>query len=191
MRSLAPDELPARLEEIAGLRVSVFRDYPYRYDGSPAYERDYLAGYAASRDAVVVVAEDDGVLIGASTGLPLADADAAFREPFERHGPAPEEVFYFGESVLLPPYRGRGLGHRFFDARERHAARLGYPVTAFCAVDRPERDPLRPPDYRPLDGFWRKRGYLRRGELQAVFEWKEIGDRVETPHTLTFWLRTR
>jgi len=98
-------------------------------------------------------------------------------------------VLYFGESLLLPEYRGRGIGHRFFDLREQHAGKLGLPLTAFCAVDRPPDHPKRPDDYRPLDGFWTSRGYVKRAGLRAVFDWKEIGASVESPHSLTFWLR--
>ena len=188
---LTGSAIAPRIPELATLRVTVFRDYPYLYDGSDAYERDYLAGYAASDRALVVLAVDGERAIGCSTGLPLLDADPEFRAPFERHGPDPAGVFYFGESVLLAEYRGLGLGHRFFDAREAHAEALGFAVTAFCAVERRPDDPRRPPDYRPLDEFWHKRGYRRRPELKAHFDWKEVDRPGEQPHTLGFWLKSR
>jgi GNAT superfamily N-acetyltransferase len=189
LRNLAPSEIPARLDELAALRVAVFAEYPYRYEGSADYERAYLAGYARSQGAIVVIAAHDGEVVGASTGLPLVDADPAFRAAFDHAGVHDADVFYFGESVLLPDYRGQGIGRRFFDERERHAARLGFARTAFCAVDRPADDPNRPPDYRPLDGFWQRRGYRRRSDLVAEFDWREIGEAQERTHRLTFWLR--
>src|SRR3712207_8363574 len=60
----------------------------------------------------------------------------------------PEAVYYFGESVLLPAYRRRGIGHAFFDAREQAALEYGFRIAAFCAVERPADDPRMPPDYR-------------------------------------------
>lgn len=181
------------LDEVATLRTTVFRDYPYLYDGSAAYEREYLSIYRDCPESItLLVVDEDGddeTVVGASTGLPLSAADAAFRVPFEAAGIDPGRVFYFGESVLLPEYRGQGIGHGFFDLREDHAARLGLPVTTFCAVDRPADHPKRPPDCRPLDDFWQKRGYRKHPDLQATFEWKELGDAQETPHALTFWLR--
>jgi len=181
------------LDEVAALRNTVFRDYPYLYDGSTAYEREYLQTYLECPDSIVLLVidedGDDETVVGASTGLPMTAADAAFRAPFEAAGIDPARVFYFGESVLLPDYRGQGLGHGFFDLREDHAAKLGLSITTFCAVDRPADHPKRPTDYRPLDPFWTARGYVKRPDLQAVFDWKELGRAEETPHTLTFWLR--
>lgn len=181
------------LDEVASLRVTVFRDFPYLYDGSAAYERAYLKTYLDCPQSVtLLVIDEDGddeTVVGASTGLPMAAADPAFRVPFEAAGIDPAQVFYFGESVLLPEYRGHGIGHGFFDLREEHAQKLGLPITTFCAVDRPADHPKRPADYRPLDAFWRKRGYLERSDLQASFDWKDVGNTEETPHTLTFWLR--
>ena len=121
------------LDELAELRIRIFRDYPYLSHGSAEYERDYLDRYARSKQSVVVLAMEYNRLIGAATGLPLSDADPEFVAPFERHGPPPEQVFYFGESVLLPAYRGEGVGHRFFDLRELYAQDFGYSLTAFCA----------------------------------------------------------
>jgi len=83
------------LEGVAELRIAVFREFPYLYDGDPAYEREYLRVYAASEKSVIVLALDDGRIVGASTGLPLAESDADFRRPFERAGYPVEEVFYF------------------------------------------------------------------------------------------------
>ncbi len=99
------------LEALADLRIRVFRDYPYLYDGDPAYEADYLQRYADNPRSLFVLALDGERLVGASTAQPLADELDEFRAPFERAGYRIEDVFYYGESVLLPDYRGGGLGH--------------------------------------------------------------------------------
>src|SRR5690606_11697829 len=145
-----PDITPW-LDEVARLRVPVFRDWPYLYDGDPdsGYERQYLQPDVESRGSALAPALDEGRVVGASTGLPLLDDAEAFAEPLQHAGLPAEEVFYFGESVLLPAYRGLGVGHAFFDEREAHARRLGrFRFTAFCAVDRDPDDPRRPPGYR-------------------------------------------
>ncbi len=195
IRTAIGRDLAPWLDEVAKLRTSVFRDFPYLYDGSAEYEREYLSIYRDCPDSItLLVVDEDGddeTVVGASTGLPMTAADAAFRAPFDAAGIDTARVFYFGESVLLAEYRGRGLGHGFFDLREDHARKLGLPITTFCAVDRAADHPNRPADYRPLDPFWTARGYVKRPDLQAVFDWKELGAAEETPHTLTFWLRSR
>ncbi len=183
-----PELLPV-LDYVARLRIAVFSEWPYLYQGSLAYERDYLAAYAATPDAVCVVARAGDDVVGASTGLPLLDAGPAFRQPFAQVGLDPARVFYFGESVLLPAWRGRGIGHAFFDARQAHARALGrFTLTAFCAVDRDADDPRRPSGHRDNDRFWRKRGYARQPGMAMHLCWNETG-RGEVPHSLTFWTR--
>ena len=183
-----PDIVPW-LEDAARLRISVFREWPYLYEGSFEYERDYLASYAKSKDSLFVLALDGGKVVGASTGLPLAEAAPAFAKPFAERGMPIGSVFYFGESVLLPEYRGRSIGHAFFDHRETHARALGrFQWTTFCAVDRETEDVRRPEDYRPNDAFWHKRGYRRSAGMTMHLPWEEIG-RGEVVHPLTFWLR--
>lgn len=178
------------LDDLARLRIAVFRDYPYLYEGDPAYEREYLAAYARSPRSVFVLALDGGQVIGASTGIPLLDDQPAFHEPFRERGYALDKVFYFGESVLLREYRGHGLGHRFFDEREAHARRLGgFELTAFCSVEHAADDPRKPEGYRPNDAFWSKRGYRRQDDMFCKLEWKELGEAAASPHVLRFWLR--
>ena len=182
-------EISARLDDVARLRIGVFRDWPYLYEGSFEYEREYLAAYARSKDSLFVLAFEDGEVVGASTGLPLADDTPEFRKPFVECGIPVESVFYFGESVLLPEYRGRGIGHAFFDRREAHARALErFRWAAFCSVDREDDDSRRPLEYRPNDAFWHKRGYRRHAGMTMHLPWKEA-DRGEVIHPLTFWLR--
>lgn len=183
-------ELRAHLPAVAALRITVFREYPYLYEGDNEYEVRYLRTYANSPDSVVVLAFDGDRVIGASTALPLRHETDEVRQPFLDFGVDPNRVFYLGESVLLPEYRGRGIGSRFFDAREHHAEQLGgFDYYAFCAVERPQDDPRRPLDYRPLHGFWNRRGYVREPRLYTYFSWREFGESQESPKPMVFWLK--
>ena len=150
VRSLTGADLVAALPALARLRMIVFRDWPYLYDGSLAYEEEYLAKFAAAKGAVCIAAYDGEEIVGASTGQPMAETDAEFIEPFEKAGYEIARVFYCEESVLLASHRGHGLGHAFFDGREAHARRLGgFTYSTFCRVVRPDDHPLKPKDYRP------------------------------------------
>jgi len=187
--TLSGEAIGPMLPALARLRITVFRDWPYLYDGDAAYEERYLASYAASPGAAVVVALEGAEPVGAATCQPMAEATEEVQGAFRRHGLDPARFCYFGESVLLPAWRGRGIGIGFFQAREAHARRLGLSAAAFCAVVRNPHDPRRPTDYQPLDAFWRRRGYAPRPDIACVFHWKEVGDDRETPHTLSFWLK--
>ena len=188
-RSLRGAALDAALEDVARLRIEVFRDWPYLYDGDPAYEARYLQAYRDSPDALVVGAFDGTRLVGAATGAPMEDHADDFAAAFTDCEIPTRSIFYCAESVLLPAYRGRGLGHAFFDAREAHARALGRSHAAFCSVIRPVDHPLRPADYRPLDGFWRKRGYKELPGAIAHFAWKDVDQAEESAHALQFWFR--
>jgi Acetyltransferase (GNAT) family. len=189
IEALTGDALADALPGLARLRISVFRAWPYLYDGDAAYEERYLRAYAESPGAVVVGCFDGPRLVGAATAAPMEDHAAEFAEPFRARGHALEEILYCGESVLEPAYRGRGVGHAFFDRREAHGRALGRRFSCFCAVIRAEADPRKPPDYAPLDPFWRKRGYEPLEGAQASYAWREVGADAETDHAMRFWIR--
>lgn len=178
------------LPTLAALRLRVFRDWPYLYDGDADYEANYLKTYSRSAHSLFVLAFVGDEVVGCATSIPLRDASVDCQAPFLAAGMDIEAGYYFGESVLDKRYRGRGLGHRFFDAREAHAHSLPHVrYTAFCAVQRATDDPRRPPDYRPLDRFWTSRGYVRRADLATRFDWKELGDDQPVSNTMVFWMR--
>ncbi|HRO15448.1 MAG TPA: GNAT family N-acetyltransferase [Paracoccus sp. (in: a-proteobacteria)] len=188
VRSLTGAQVADVLDDLARLRIAVFRDWPYLYDGDEAYERDYLRAHA-SPGAVVVAAWEGDRMIGAATGAPMEDHAGDFAAAFADRPERLEDIFYCAESVLLPEYRGRGLGHAFFDGREAQGRALGRRYSAFCSVIRPEDHPARPPDYRPLDDFWRKRGYVPLPGVVAQFRWRDLSEAEETAKSLQFWMK--
>lgn len=178
------------IDDLARLRIAVFRAFPYLYEGSLDYEKTYVATYARSPGSVFVLAIDGGKVVGAATGIPMADETAAFKAPFAAAGYDASRIFYFGESVLMPHYRGRGIGVRFFEEREAHARRLGgLDFCAFCAVDRAVDHPSRPRDYTPLDTFWNRRGFVHHPALKTEYAWRDVGAAQETAKPMSFWLK--
>ena len=182
--------LARHIPDLARLRIQVFREFPYLYDGDMDYEQDYLRGYTKCPTAVMVIAFAGDQVVGASSGMALRDECEEFKRPFVEHGHDLDKIFYCAESVLDTRWRGRGLGHRFFDEREAHARELGgIERFTFCAVNRPENHPRRPADYRPLNDFWTKRGYRHHPELTTEFIWKDLDETAPSPKQLTYWLK--
>lgn len=189
VRPLTGTALQAALPDLARLRITVFAAWPYLYAGTEEYEREYLAEFTASPDAVLVAAYDGARIVGAATASPLVAQDAYIREPFAAAGIDPAGVFYFGESVLLSDYRGQGIGHSFFDHREAAARAWGAAYASFCAVVRPPDHPARPADYVPLDAFWTRRSYAPVPGLVGSFAWQDHGEMEESDKPMQYWMR--
>lgn len=189
VRPLTGGEIDAAIDDLARLRIGVFAAYPYLYDGDAAYEANYLHEFVAAPDAVLVAAFDGTRIIGAATASPMDASKQLFRAPFEERGIDTATLFYFGESVLLPEFRGHGIGHAFFDHREAHARASGATAAHFAAVIRPDAHPNQPADYFPLDGFWRRRGYTPLPGFVTELAWKEHGDARESLKPMQYWLR--
>ena len=187
VRRLSREEARARFDDLARLRIEVFHDFPYLYEGDFDYERRYLATYMQSPGAVVIGALDGDRLVGAATASPLADHFEEFAAPFVAQRLDVSEFFYFGESVLKRDWRGQGIGVRFFEEREQAARDAGFARCVFSVVSRPADHPLRPDDYMPLDGFWSRRGYARIAGLTTGFSWQDLGETQETIKPMEFW----
>jgi predicted amidohydrolase/GNAT superfamily N-acetyltransferase len=182
--------IAAHVDELARLRIEVFREFPYLYDGDEEYERKYLQTYVNSPRSLAVLVYDGVELIGASTGLPMQDETAEFQRPFVERGYDVAKVFYCGESVLRGAYRGRGIYKHLFQAREQHAAGLpGIELCTFCGVRRAPDHPLRPADYSPLDAIWQRFGYTEQAQLETSYTWKDIDQSESSAKTMRFWTK--
>lgn len=190
IRPLAGEAIRPHLGELASVYLTVFRKFPYLDAGSEQYERRYLEVYAEVASAVVICAFHGDRIVGAATALPMPHAAETMWRPLAAAGYDPAEVFYFGESVLLPEYRGSGVGVAFFRDREAHARAVGgYRHACFAAVIRPKDHPRRPPDYQPLDRFWRRRGFRRLRGVIGHMSWRDLDETVESEKPMQFWMK--
>lgn len=190
LRTISGEQLATYIDEIARLRIQVFREYPYLYDGTEDYEKRYLQTYMSADSAMAVLAMDRNQVIGVSTGVAMAEESAAFKQPFVDRKMDTDSLFYCGESVLLPQYRGRGIYKSFFTERETFARELGgMSRICFCGVVREDTHPLKPQDYQPLDEVWRHFGYQPQTDLIAYFPWKDVDQQTQTQHPMMFWLK--
>lgn len=191
IKQVTGKDLKKYLSKLGELRIRVFREYPYLYDGSKEYEREYLQKYVESEHSIAVLIFDGSDLVGCSTAIPLSDESDAFQRPFLKASITPDSVFYCGESVLLKDYRGLGVYKHFFTKRENHAQKLEkFDLIVFCAVVRPDDHPLRPKNYQPLDPVWKKFGYSKNPSLKAKFAWKDLNESEETEKEMVFWTKS-
>ena len=191
VRPLRGQAFAEAIPALSDLRIKVFRAFPYLYDGDLNYEAKYLERFInADRAFLAAAFNEEDEIVGAATATPLAGETKEFRMPFEKAGYDVSKIFYFAESLLLPEYRGQGVGHEFFDARENHARSFDqYTHATFCGVVRPSNHPAKSKGYLPLDAFWQKRGFSKLEGMVANYSWKDIGDKEETFKPMQFWMR--
>ncbi len=189
IRPLTGSEISAAMNDLARLRIQVFAAFPYLYDGDAEYEAAYLREFMAAPDALLVAAISNDQIVGAATASSARANKEKLPASFAEFGIDTATSFYFGESLLLPEFRGKGIGKAFFDCREAHALACGATAAHFAAVIRPEDHPARPIDYIPLEAFWRKRGYIPLAGLISNLEWREHGEAEESPKAMQHWAR--
>ncbi len=182
-------EIERVASDFAALRISVFYDFPYLYEGTLEYELDYIKTYAQSPNALLFAIYDGSKMVGATTCLPLTEETDEVKVPFIAQGLNIDDYLYFGESIILPEYRGRGYGIRFFEIREEQAKKLNKTKTCFCSVERPEYHPLKPVNYRDNKGLWEKLGYFEQPDLKCKMNWLDREEEMETPKKLIFWTK--
>ena len=183
------NEIRRAAEDFAALRISVFYDFPYLYEGTLEYELEYIQTYAQSPNALLFGIYDGEKMVGATTCVPMEEETDDVKAPFEANGLNVNEYLYFGESIILPAYRGLGYGKRFFEIREQQAKDLGKTKTCFCSVDRPIDHPLKPENYRDNGGLWTKMGYTEQRHLSCEMKWLDRNETEETSKRLIFWTK--
>jgi len=188
--TLIGKDMTGLLPDLARLCTIVFREWPYLYEGDGSYDVSHLQTLVESPRAALIIAYDGNMPVGASTCLPLEDATTNVQAPFLERGWPLTRFFYFAESVLLPPYRDRGIGMTFSLMKEAHARAVSdCDYFCFCTIQRAEDHPLRPTDAKSLDGFRRRLGYIPVPDLHCTMSWKEIGEADDSEMPLLFWVK--
>ncbi len=181
------------IPSMAALRAEIFREFPFLYPDNIEEETRYLRKLSQSKDAIAVLVFDGPKVVGCSIGYPLEEEPQEALAPFTERDINVSEYFHFGDSAVLKPYRGRGLGHHFFDLREAHAKKAKrFKYTCFSTVIRPDDHPRRPADHLSLENFWKKRGYAQHPDFKYLLRWQDFGSpNIEKPSAkpLIYWIK--
>lgn len=188
VRSFTGSGIKPYVHSIAKLRMEIFREYPYFEEPHLERELQYLNMVCSCKEAISVLIFDGTTLVGVSLGLPLSIEEPAVLLPFKDKHLDTDSYFFFGDSALLKQYRGRGIGHHFFDAREAHVQQFKkYKHICFCVPFPHEEN--EPQDYIPLDDFWRKRGYIHHPDMRCTLAWVELGKTEVSTKQMSFWIK--
>ena len=189
--SLHGKEIQNYFLEIANLRIEVFKEFPYLYEGRIEYEQDYLKRYIQASNSLICLVKNGDQIIGMTSAISLNDEDPDIKEQYMKLGFNPQTTCYFGESIIKFKYRGQGIGKKFFEIREdfsNHKIK-NLEFTTFCAVKREIDHTLRPRDYFDLAPFWSKLGY-QKTDQSIQLKWKDIDKSAEDYKSLTVWKKS-
>jgi GNAT superfamily N-acetyltransferase len=179
------------LSEMSALRLSIFIDFPYLYKGTLEYEKQYLETYFKSNRSMIFLVQDQRTqqFVGMTTCIIASDEEESLQKIFPQFGMIPQQVLYLGESLLLPAYRGQGIGKKYFEVREQFGQQIGIKTFAFCSVIRPVDHLLRPSNYQDLAPFWRAQGYAPVPNMVAQYRWRDVGEEEESAKSMQYWIK--
>lgn len=186
----------SQMEEIvpfwAHIRLTFFNEYPYLYDGTLEASHAYCREVMSYKDAAAIVAYSNNEPIGILTGTSMASYSQHFGEPdaFRAMGIDPNTLYYFGDVIILPEYRGNGLTRCLFQGLESWIVAHGY-VSGCFVTESHASHPLKPLGYRELDSLWVALGY-RKTHINAQYEWNTIqpaGPSRKQEHVMPYWVK--
>jgi hypothetical protein len=190
VRSFTGLGLRPYIHSVAKLRLEVFKEYPYFKDPDLAEEMRHLRKISCCKESISVLIFDGTTLVGVSIGYPLESAEPSLLGVWKGRHQEISSYFYFENPALLKHYRGRGIGHHFFDAKEAHVVHYKkYKHICFCAPESLECVPDRPSDFISPSDFWRKRGYIHHPEIKGTLSWKKNGEAHPKEHRMSFWVK--
>lgn len=183
-------ELLANIAELAKLRLKIFREYPYLYEGDSASEESYLSLFASSSDAFFIVAKGESQLVGAISGIPLDFAQKEIRDAFCQSTIESGGYYALCDILVLKEHRNRKIGSILYKEFENQLLKMKrYTKLVLWQIVRAQDDPRRPNDYFSLDDFWRKKGFIKHPELVCYIPWKEVSDEKAISHRFEFWVK--
>lgn len=181
-------EVSPYVHGLTELSLVVFSEYPFLYEGTQEEYGPLIENY--TRCGTVAILFDGDKIVGACTGIPLAEVFPKYRRSFEELGLDVMSYYYIGEMMMLKEYRHRGFGTALYERVEAVARRECYSMMTLCLIPDKPSDPKRPVEYFPAEVFWKKQGYVEQPCLTVEGFWKEHGQVEETSHPMVYWTKS-
>lgn len=180
------------IDEVANLRIKIFREFPYLYDGDKDYEKHYLKKFIDTADSLIAIAFDGDSVIGALTGLPLKLEEETIYQAWVQKNYSIDKTYYFSEALILKAYRRQGIGKALFKIAENWVSNTNqFETYSLATVIRAKNHPKRPQGYTSSDTFWLKLNYKKTDDIICTISWKEVGEETESSKPLLFWSKKK
>lgn len=192
MEVVQGEAIHAYVKDITDLSLIIYREYPYLYEGT---EEEYLPHiqHYAQPESVACLLFDNEKTIGVAIGLPLKAMRDNYKRPLLNSDVYIniDSVFYLGEILLLPEYRGRGLGKQMYlKFEEMVRKKENFKSICLSKISELESHPRMPAQYKSLDTFWAKLGFKRLNNVHFSVVWLNVGDQEESSHKMVYWIKT-
>lgn len=170
------------ITQLAHMRATYFKEYPYLYDGSLDYEENYLGEYKEKAiDGYLVQAfhekNSEKKLVGILTGCGFCSDIEIVRDGaklFEEKNISTQDRYYLGEAIIIPEYQHKKILPRMLYKLGQKVIQLQkYTSLCFLTVIREENDARKPEGYKSTDQLWGKLGCYK-ADVTCSFEWPTI-----------------
>ena len=175
------------IDELGNFRITIFKEYPYLYDGNLDYERKYLSRYGNISDSILLLVRNKEGILGAATGIPLINDEPEFTEPFKDKNL--DEIFYIGELMIRKDNRSKGIGTLLLKNMLDLIDKNQFKTVCLYTVYRGNNHPLKPDFYQSPDSLWRKFGFEKHSSYIVYFSWRDLGNVVETEKPMNVWIK--
>ncbi|MGY0216247.1 GNAT family N-acetyltransferase [Endozoicomonadaceae bacterium StTr2] len=176
-------------DDIAAIRIGLFKEFPYLYEGDLTYETEYLETYFSQPNALIMLAFQNNKVVGYSSSVSLADELEEIKAPFSGDNVPLDKMLYIGEAMIYPEFRSKGMFRHFMESHEQKAKTEHFEQIVFMTVDREADHPLRPVDYRELGPIFEYYGYSKIPNKRVHMEWSQVDTGVDTTNTLSLWIK--
>lgn len=173
--------------QIVKLMDAVYMEYPNLYDGAGDGYDYNLDVFRKARDTHFCLIFDGPKIVGFIGSMCMEDAVTSYMKHLTAKNIPLQSKYYIGETVILPEYRGKGLGKKLHEAAETHARHLDYSEFWLCTLDESRVTTPAPAKYSSGEKFWRNRGFTRHPELIFNTRYKAVGESAETAHGMIFY----
>lgn len=172
------------------MRIAIFKEFPYLYEGNIESEKEYLDVFFNSQKSLILLVFDGDKVVGCSSVVPLDEESDTIQKPFLDRNIDPKDYLYIGEAMIKKPYRNLGiLGKFFVPAYNNHAKIHGFKHLVFITVNRAHSHPQRPSDYRNLEPIWQHFGYKLMPGMFVKASWLQSDTLKEEENELGVWIK--